>query len=262
MFQSINDFTLPARGFPQAHSEEETHPEPNFEMFLLTVAAHDLWQPLQTVGRSLERLSAGIRSIEDIDLLQRGEDALGRIIEDLSLLIEALSYSQEQGGVLRPVMVGNLLAQTVQDCEDMARDVGVYIRRARTSTVVVSHPLLLRTILRNLTRHAVLRAGEGGQVLLGARRRGDAVRIDVVFSQPSSSEEAVLPFSPFMQPDSPQDVRSSAALFIVRQALRILGSHSEMRPVRQHGFRFSFFAPLVSDRALPRPLGFAEEEPA
>jgi Signal transduction histidine kinase len=262
MFQSINDFTLPARGFPQAHSEEETHPEPNFEKFLLTVAAHDLWHPLQTVGRSLERVSEGIRSIEDIDLLQRGEDALGRIIEDLSLLIEALPNPQEQGGVLRPVMVRSLLAQTVQDCEDMARDVGVFVRRARTSTVVVSHPLLLRTILRNLTRHAVLLAGEEGQVLLGARRRGDTARFDVVFSRPSSSEEAVLPFSPFMQPDSPQDIRSSAALYIVRHALRILGYHSEMRPVRQHGFRFSFFAPLAPDRALPQPLGFAEEEPA
>ena len=262
MFQSINDFELPAPIFLQARSEDVPHPEPDFDKFLLTIAAHDLWQPLQTVGRSLERLSLGIRSVEDIDLLQRGEDALGRIIEDLSLLIEALSHPQDQGGVVRPVSVANLFGQIVQDCEDMARDAGVYVRRARTSAVVASNPLLLRTILRNLTRHAVVCAGEEGQVLVGVRRRRNAIRFDVVFTRPSSSEEAVLPFSPFMQPGSTPEVRSSVALFIVRQALRILGYRSEMRAVRQHGFRFSFFAPLAPEQSLRRRPSFAEENPA
>ncbi|WP_188722853.1 sensor histidine kinase [Nitratireductor aestuarii] len=261
MFQSINKLEMPARSFLQARSspEDELRPELNFEKFLLAIAAHDLWQPLQTIGRSLELLNLGIRNIEDVHLLQRGEDALGRIIEDLSLLIEALQ-PLDQSGAARPVNVADLLSQAVQDCEEMARSAGVYIRLARTSAVVESHPLLLRTILRNLTRNAVLCTGEEGQVLVGARRRGDTVRLDVIYTLQASSHPIPRPFSPFTHLGSTQEVRSGVGLFIVRQALGLLGYRSEIGSIQHRGVRFSIFAPTASVQTRPRQLMFAAED--
>lgn len=261
MFWSTSEFALPDRGFQQEHSAPENQqlPTMSFEKFLLAAAAHDLRQPLQTIKHSFERLGLGIRSIEDVDLLQRGEDALRRITEDLSLLRDALFQPQERSGLgSHPVNLGNLLAQVGRDCAELSIAKGVYIRVARTSVKVQTNPILLRTLLRNLALIAVACSDVDGQVLIGTRRRGDDVRVDVIYTLPPSGHPDPGLFRWGAEFGSPHETEAGIALLIVRQALGLLGYRSESSAVSKRSSRFSIFARTAPAQEPPRQLDFAQ----
>jgi len=261
MFWSTSEFALPDRGFQQERSAGENQQLPNlsFEKFLLAAAAHDLRQPLLTMKHSFERLGLGTRSIEDVNLLQRGEDALHRIAEDLSLLGKALFRPHEKSGLaIHPVDLGNLLAQVGRDCEEQSIAKGVYVRVARTSAEVESNPILLRTLLRNLALIAVASTEADGQVLIGARRRDNDVRVDVIYTLPSISHPDSGPLSRGAGFGSAQETGSDIAPLIVRHALGLLGYRSESRAISKRTTRFSLFAPAAPAQEPLRQLDFAE----
>jgi two-component system, OmpR family, phosphate regulon sensor histidine kinase PhoR len=215
-----------------------------FEAMLLAIAAHDLRLPLQVLRSVHERLGVGVRTNSELGLLQRGEDAIDRLGEQLKQLLSALLL-YEQTNVLRlsPIWLDSLLRQACRDHEEIAVKEGIRIRVVPTRISIVSNALLFGTIITNLVSNAVRYTRPGGRVLLGCRRFGQSVRIDVLDTGNGIADNGIpRPFETFSRLDSSHNGGLGIGLLIVRQAIKILGHRMEVSSAAGRGSRFSVIA--------------------
>ena len=101
---------------------------------------------------------------------------------------------------------------------------------------------LLGAALRNLVSNAVKYTKLGGRVLLGCRRSGSEIRIDVYDTGIGIPDEQ-LPriFEAFTRLDAAHCEGLGIGLLIVRQALGILGHRIDVTSSPCRGSRFSIF---------------------
>ena len=125
-----------------------------------------------------------------------------------------------------------------------------------TDAVVQSDPLLLERVMRNLMANA-LRYTERGGVVIGCRRRGDCVGIEVWDSGPGiAPDEHKRIFEEFYQIGNPERDRSRGlglGLAIVRRLADLLGHEIELRSRVGRGSVFGIWAkraaaPVSADR--------------
>jgi two-component system phosphate regulon sensor histidine kinase PhoR len=131
--------------------------------------------------------------------------------------------------------------------EDAALGRGVDMRVCSTKARVMSNSVLLSGILRNLVTNAVKYTQPGGRILIGCRRTGQDMRIDVYDTGIGIPPEQ-LPriFEAFERLDHMRCDGLGIGLFIVRRALELLGHRIEIRSTVSQGSRFSIFAPFDS----------------
>jgi signal transduction histidine kinase len=145
---------------------------------LLAVAGHDLKQPLQVALMAIERaVSDGVGPRAAIRLGQ-ASDALVRLGRDLDDLARS-SQVDNAPTSLGPVLLGPLLAKVAAEWQPYAEVVGVQLQVRSTGLRVESEAAMLATILRNLIGNAVKYAGRGGRVIVGCRRRGGRIVIEI-----------------------------------------------------------------------------------
>ena len=84
--------------------------------------------------------------------------------------------------------MGPLFEDLVEEASPMAENAGLDLRFVPTHLSVVADPDFLQSILRNFLSNARRYTHEGG-IVLGARRRGENVTIEVWDSGPGISEE-------------------------------------------------------------------------
>lgn len=236
---------LAATGFGQRVSDPQRGSD--FQATLLGMAGHDLRQPLQVMQSAFEWLGARVGCPTDQKRLQRGERALVRLSEQLDGLISAMRlYEQTKDIELSPVSLSTLLWQIERDNQDCAWEKGVEMRVRPTSAKVMSHPIVLDGILRNLVRNAVKFTEHGGRILMGCRRSGGNIRIDVydtgIGIAPENLERI---FEAFQRLDSSRADGLGLGLFVVRRAVDLLGHRIEVSSVASRGSRFSVLAPVV-----------------
>lgn len=151
----------------------------HFKTRFFTAAGHDLLQPLHAARLSLAELADAQHMPGNQRLAVNISRAL-TTIEDL--LTSILDISKLEAGVfvpnIQPLALGELFEQLIAAVEPSARHKGLTVRFRPTAVAVESDPLMLRRILQNLVGNAVNYTARGG-VLLGARRRGNAVIIEV-----------------------------------------------------------------------------------
>ena len=98
------------------------------------------------------------------------------------LLKGLLDISRLDHGSVDPkpasLMLGPLLEDLADEAAPMAERAGLKLRVAPTSASVLADPDFLQSILRNFLSNARRYTRSGG-VLIGARRRGDVIRIEV-----------------------------------------------------------------------------------
>lgn len=144
----------------------------------LTAASHDLRQPVVTIGLLIdllrEQVPVALRPMTD-----RVNEAVSSM-EDL--LKGLLDLSRLEAGTMRPrpqtVALQTLFDAIASHEGETARRKGITLRFRPTRDAVVSDPVMLEQILRNLVSNAV-RYTETGGVLVAARRRDESVRIEV-----------------------------------------------------------------------------------
>jgi two-component system, OmpR family, phosphate regulon sensor histidine kinase PhoR len=215
-----------------------------FEAMLLAIAAHDLRLPLQVLRSVHERLGVGVRTNSELGLLQRAENAVDRLGEQLKQLVSALLL-YEQSNVLRlsPICLDPLLWQACRDHEEIAAKNGISIRVVPTRISIVSNTLLFGTIITNLVSNAVKYTQPGGRVLLGCRRFGQSVRIDVLDTGDGIADNGIpRPFETFSRLDFSHSGGLGIGLLIVRQAVKILKHRMEVSSAAGRGSRFSVVA--------------------
>jgi len=209
----------------------------------LASAGHDLKQPLEAIG-----MFSGM-------LEKRMPDDLSRaIMKDMhnaqrsmrSLLDSILSLSKLEAGVIEPApttfALQPLLNQLTQEYRVSAQQKGLAFMMVPCSLEVTTDRLLLERILRNILSNAV-RYTKEGRILLGCRRKGDQVSIDVLDTGLGIPEESMDNiFTEFSQLDDPERDRSEGiglGLAIVKRLCQLLALRVNCQSTVGKGSKFS-----------------------
>jgi signal transduction histidine kinase len=227
---------------------------------LLAAASHDLRQPLHAIGLFAEALGQRLSDPEARRLLDRIESANESLQE---MFGELLDLGRLEAGALaadpRDVPVGPLLDRVAGELAPVAARKGIGLRSVASSLVVRSDPLLLARIVRNLASNAV-RYTERGRVLLGARRAGDAVRIEVWDTGPGiPAEHRERIFQEFVRFGSADAQGLGLGLAIVKGLAERLGHPLVLRSELGLGSLFAVVAPRVR---IPAAQAVAAAAPA
>ncbi|HEY6868952.1 MAG TPA: PAS-domain containing protein, partial [Novosphingobium sp.] len=145
----------------------------------LAAASHDLLQPLHA-ARLFAAALARDPGTARRDLVERVDRA---IVAAENLLRALLDISKLDAGGVQPQCEPVALAPFLRDLADgirpIAEDKGLVLRLGPLVGTVFTDPGLLRSVLQNFLTNAV-RYTHGGGVVLGVRRRGKNLRIDVI----------------------------------------------------------------------------------
>jgi len=226
---------------------------------LLAAASHDLRQPLHALGLYAAALAAQARDSAWRDLVgsvQTAAEALDREFEQL------LDLSRLEAGALAPepaeVALAPLLARLTAEFAPQAAARGVSLTVVPTRLAIRTDPQLYARIARNLVANAIRYTREGG-IVIGARRRGTSVRLDVVDTGCGIAPEHVARiFDEFYQVTADSAGARAAGgmglgLAIVRRFATLLGHPITVDSRPGRGSRFSVTAPRV-EIATTRPL--------
>jgi two-component system, OmpR family, phosphate regulon sensor histidine kinase PhoR len=221
----------------------------DFYASILAMAAHDLRQPLQVIVGALELLSRRVTEGPAQAHLERGEQASAQLMEKLEQLADALHICRHFGKIVtEPVRVGTVVQRLGQQFGGPARGKGIDFRSLPTRAVITSQPLLLDGILRNLARNALDHTSPGGRVLVGCRRRGATVHIEVCDTGDGIPPDKLQNiFEPFFRLNTTRSAGLGLGLFIVKRAADCLGHRIEVRSAIGHGSCFSVVARSVAD---------------
>lgn len=159
----------------------------------LAAASHDLLQPLNAARLFLASIEGSAPqqaplSEKTIDLVKKADrsiqsaDGLLKGLLDISRLDHGSVEAQPEN-----LMLGPLLEDLVDEATPMAERAGLSIRVVPTPHSVHADPDFLQSILRNFISNARRYTRSGG-ILVGARRRGEHVRIEVWDTGPGIPE--------------------------------------------------------------------------
>jgi signal transduction histidine kinase/CheY-like chemotaxis protein len=154
----------------------------------VAAASHDLLQPLSAA-------KLFIASVEDDTLapsaqaaLDKAQNALLSVEGILGALLDISKLESGRAAVsVGPVRLDRLLGQLNDEFGAIAAAKGLQLHVVPSRAVVTSDPAYLRRILQNLIGNAI-RYTDRGRVLVGARRRGGMVRIEVRDTGPGIPE--------------------------------------------------------------------------
>ncbi len=213
---------------------------------LMATTGHDLRQPLQVIGSILEllELSSGVSSTPP--QFKRAHEAIARLAAGLDRLAFASSLAPRSDA---PDISTFPIAQVLHLLGSMWRypavQKGIRLRIVASSAFVTSDLAMLTSILGNLVGNAI-KYTPRGSVLVGCRRHGDRLSIQVADSGIGISGERLNAiFAPFHQED-PQSAGLGLGLAIVRRSADSLGHRIRVKSVVGRGSIFSVVVPLKS----------------
>ncbi|RZT95377.1 ATP-binding response regulator [Rivibacter subsaxonicus] len=161
-----------------ARREAETANRAKTQFF--AAASHDLRQPLHAMGLFAEALRAKSRGDEEVTHLVNSINSSVDALE--GLFSELLDITKIDTGGVEPqpqhFALRELFARIALQYEPTAFEKGLALRLRGHQQVVHADPVLVDRVVRNLVANAIRYTSEGG-VLVGARRRGDRVLIQV-----------------------------------------------------------------------------------
>jgi CheY-like chemotaxis protein len=147
---------------------------------LLAAASHDLRQPLHALGLYVAALAARARHADWRGLVANVQSAANALELQFGQLID---LSRLDAGALIPergaVALAPLFDRIVAEFAPQAEERGLVLRAAATTLAVESDAGLLERVVGNLVSNAIRYTRVCG-VLVGARRRGARVAIDVI----------------------------------------------------------------------------------
>lgn len=231
----------------------------------LAAASHDLRQPVVTIGLLVGLLREQASSVPAM----RGMiDRIDEAIASLEVLLKGLlDLSRLDSGTVKP-QLQRLALQAVFDAvatheREAAHAAGLRLRLRPTRLAVLSDPLMLEQIVRNLVSNG-LRYSERGGVLVTARSRGRQRVLLQVWDTgrgiPKEKQAAV--FEEFVQLDNGARDRSRGlglGLAIVRRCTRLLGYPLSVRSQVGRGSCFSVELPMAEEAGTAAP--HAESRP-
>ena len=214
----------------------------------LAAASHDLRQPIHALGLLFATLADRVRDEHAAPVLKQIDGAVDAID---SMLNSLLDISKLDAGVVRPefgaVDLAALLERIDNEHQPVATLTGNRLRVRPSNVVVQSDAAMLQRILINLVSNA-LRYTVNGRVLVGARKRGNTVRIEVYDNGPGipshAFEDIFLEFHQLGNPERDRRKGLGLGLAIVKRLADLLGHGVEVRSTVGRGSRFTITVPL------------------
>ena len=252
-------YALPARWdtrrIGSAVRRDAEHGDSDFSAILLAMAGHDLRQPLQVITSAHDVLAQTVDGEEQREELARAADATAQLANMLDQLVEALQLREQSGDDLyRPVALRPILEDLAAEFAEAARLKGITFLVAATRCAVLSHPVLLTGMLRNLIRNAIDYTPPGGGVFVTSRRCGPELRIEVRDTGVGIRAIALSAiFRAFQRVDESRPDGLGLGLFIVKHAADLLGHGVEVRSIEGHGSCFTVVA-SVARYSAPAPI--------
>ena len=229
----------------------------------LAAASHDLRQPVQ----SLVLLTGSLRARLDgqpaealVGKLETSVQALCRMLDAL-LDISKLDASAVPVD-LRPVPLHHVLDDLEEEYRLRAAEQGLELRVVPSSLTVRTDPALLERVLRNLLENA-LRYTDRGRILVGCRRRGDRLLIQVrdtgIGIPPEHLERIFLEFYQIANPARDRGRGLGLGLAIVHRLAVLLECRVHVASVPGRGSCFTVAIPLDAEAGPNAPVGVEDD---
>ncbi len=225
---------------------------------LLRAASHDLRQPLHALGLFVAQFGARAPDAETRHIAAQAGAAVTALQE---LLDAILDISRLDAGAVSPKVadfgVATLLDRLATAFAPSAAEKGLRLRVVPSRLVVRSDPVLLGRILLNLAANA-LRYTQRGGILIGCRRRGGLVRIEVWDTGIGiAPEQRQAIFQEFYQAADPRvgGQGLGLGLAIAARLAALLGSHIEVASRLGNGSVFAVEVPRGEPTAAPGRSG-------
>jgi PAS domain S-box-containing protein len=224
----------------------------------LAAASHDLRQPVQSLVLLLALAESQVAgqptTVRTVKMMKSAVDGLQ------GLLTAVLDVSRLDAGVVTPVMesvdLGGLVRRLALEYQAKAAAKHLDFRQIARHLSARTDSALLERALRNLIENA-LRYTMKGSILVGLRRRGAWVRIDVIdtgIGIPADKHKEI--FDEFHQLSNPGRDHGEGlglGLAIVARLADLLGAKIEVASKLGRGSRFSLYLPLDAS-ARPGPV--------
>jgi len=214
----------------------------------LAAASHDILQPLNAARLYVTSLVERQSRSEEAQLVANIDASLEAVEDILSALLE---ISRLDAGAMKPEIssfrVDELLRRLEFDFAPLARDQGLSLVFVPCSLNILSDRRLLRRLLQNLISNAI-KYTRTGRVLVGCRRRGERLRIDVYdtgIGIPPDKRRAV--FAEFHRLDRGAKVARGLGLglSIVERIARVLEHPIALASQVDRGTHFSIEVPVT-----------------
>lgn len=224
---------------------EDSHGD--FAATLLAIAGHDLRQPLQIITNAHELLARMMHGDESRKELARAHGAVAQLAGMLGQIVEALQLHELCGKPrLVPIPLDSTLAEIAAEFAEPARRKEIRLWLDPQQGAILSHPVLLRGMLRNLIRNAIEYTPPGGCVLVGSRRFGSKLHIEVRDSGIGIRATALSRiFEAFERGDGEPGEGLGLGLFIVKHAADLLGHRILVDSVEGRGSGFAIVAEIA-----------------
>ncbi|MFK3799199.1 MULTISPECIES: PAS domain-containing hybrid sensor histidine kinase/response regulator [unclassified Pseudomonas] len=221
----------------------------------LAAASHDLLQPLNAARLLISTLRE--RHLPDAErvLVERTHQALEGA-EDL--LTDLLDIAKLDRASIQPDInlyrLDEVMAPLVSEFQPVAAAAGLTLRAHMGEFAIRTDLRLLTRILRNFLSNAC-RYTERGSILLGARRRGERLQIEVWDTgRGIAADRLESIFLEFNQLDVGRAADRKGVglgLAIVERIGRILGGRVQVRSQPGRGSVFAFDVPLSEEKPMP-----------
>jgi PAS domain S-box-containing protein len=217
----------------------------------LAAASHDLRQPYQAMRLLLHALACRQSDDQSKAIARRLDEAM---TAGENLLNALLDISTLEGGMVRPQIsdfcIHTVLERLIVEFAPQAAARGQSLRFIPSSAAVRSDPVLLERILRNLILNAV-RHSPGGRILVGCRRAGRAVRLEVWDNGPGipvdKLDEIFEEFAQLGNEERDSSRGHGLGLSIVKGLSRVLGHEVSVRSKLGSGTVFSVTLPAAEE---------------
>ncbi|MGN6571557.1 MAG: NahK/ErcS family hybrid sensor histidine kinase/response regulator, partial [Pseudolabrys sp.] len=224
-----------------AHAKGEAESANISKTRFLAAASHDILQPLNAARLYVT------------SLIERGENGDRRLVDNIDASLEAveeilgalLDISRLDTGAMRAELsvfrIDELMRQIELEFAPMAAAKGLTLTYVPSSLVVRSDRRLLRRLVQNLVSNAI-KYTPAGRVLVGCRRRGDVLRIDVFDTGVGIPQDRLRDvYVEFHRLDNGARIARGLGLglSIVERVARVIGSEIEVRSAVGEGSHFS-----------------------
>ncbi|MFD2249175.1 signal transduction histidine kinase/CheY-like chemotaxis protein [Pseudochelatococcus lubricantis] len=231
----------------------------------VAAASHDLLQPLSAAKLFVASVRDDAQNPQTRSPLEKALNALVSVEGILHALLDISRLEVGESAVeVVPVRLAPLLAQLTDEFAPVAAGKGLRLTILPCRLTVASDPAYLRRILQNLIGNAI-RYTRTGRVLVGPRRIGGNVRIEVHDTGPGiAREDQQAIFREFHRLDGSASASEGMGLglAIVERACALLNHRLSLASEPGRGTSFSVEMGLVASRALhPDVMAAIADEP-
>jgi signal transduction histidine kinase/CheY-like chemotaxis protein len=226
----------------------------------LAAASHDLRQPTHALGLYIATLrslcAAPVMTAQEVgDIVSKLQSGLKGLVQLLDVLLDISKLDAGAVRIRQEVFdLGELLETLDQQFAAIAAEKGLSLIVRPSSITVKSDRVLLHSMLANFISNA-LRYTERGKILVGVRRRGEEVEVQVLDTGIGIAEDQLqLIFREFYQILNVARRREHGlglGLAIVRRTADLLKVRIDVRSVVNRGSLFSVRLPVEHWQPMP-----------